>query len=258
MTTVVTGGASGIGAATVALLRSGGEDVITVDIRDADVIADLSTAQGREAAIAGVRERVGDSLDGLVCCAGVGPSVPSRLIAMVNYYGSVDLLDGLLPLLAAAPRSDETGRPAAVVIASNSASFAAGDDDTLSDSLLAGDPDAAAAVAEGFHPAQAYGQSKRALTKAVRRRAGQWGEAGVRLNAVAPGAIETPLLEASRQDPEVGAAVDALPVPVGRHGRPEEMAAIVEILLGPKAAFVHGSVWFADGGTDALIQPDRF
>ncbi len=54
-TYVVTGAASGIGAATTALLREQGHRVITVDQRDADVVADLATPEGRAAAVAGVR-----------------------------------------------------------------------------------------------------------------------------------------------------------------------------------------------------------
>jgi len=72
----VTGSASGIGAATSARLRSHGQHVIGVDVRDADVIADLSNADGRAEAIAGVTALT-DSLDALVTCAGLGP-IPSR------------------------------------------------------------------------------------------------------------------------------------------------------------------------------------
>ena len=68
--------------------------------------------------------------------------------------------------------------------------------------------------------------------------------------------METPLLEASRQDPVIGGAVDSFPVPLGRNGRPDELAALVEFLIGPDARFICGSLIFADGGTDALLRAD--
>lgn len=251
MTACVTGSASGIGAATRRLLEAGGHQVVGVDIRDAEVVADLSTQDGRDAAVAGVTAALGGRpLDRLVCCAGLGPTVASRTIAAVNCFGVLDCLDGLLGAMAGGDA------PAAVVIASHSATFAAGDDDSLCDALLGDDREAALEIADGLHPAQAYGQSKRAVTRAVRRRVQQWGDAGVRLNAVAPGPVDTPLLAAVEKT-ELGAAAAALPIPLGRHASPEEIAATVGFLLGPDASIVHGSILFADGGTDAVILPDR-
>ena len=61
-----------------------------------------------------------------------------------------------------------------------------------------------------------------------------------------------------RADPETGPLLDMLPIPVGRPGRPEEIAALVEFLLGPDAGFFCGSVVFADGGTDAAVRADDY
>ncbi|MBX7160480.1 MAG: SDR family oxidoreductase [Acidimicrobiia bacterium] len=251
MTACVTGSASGIGAATRRMLEDDGHDVIGVDLRDAEVEADLSTQEGRDSAVAAVVAALGERpLDRLVCCAGLGPTVPPRLIAAVNCFGVVDVLDGLLAAMR------DGGTPAAVVIASNSATFAAGDDDSLCDALLGDDRAAALDLAETLPAAQVYGQSKRAVTRAVRRRAQQWGEAGVRLNAVAPGPVDTPLLAAVEAS-ELGAAAAALPIPLGRHASAAEIAGVVGFLLGPASAIVHGSVVFADGGIDAMVLPDR-
>ena len=92
----------------------------------------------------------------------------------------------------------------------------------------------------------------------LRRRAPAWGEAGLRLNGIAPGATETPLLEGTREHPVFGRGFASLPIPLGRPARPEEIAAVVAFLLGPEASYVHGSIWYADGGNDAAMFPERF
>ena len=69
----MTGGATGIGAELKSQLLAAGHEVISVDIKEGDVIADLSTAEGRQAAVDGVRERAPDGLDGFIPCAGLPP-----------------------------------------------------------------------------------------------------------------------------------------------------------------------------------------
>ncbi|MDP3894063.1 MAG: reductase, partial [Nocardioides sp.] len=95
-TYVVSGAASGIGAATASHLRDGGHRVITVDLHDADVCADLSSAAGRAEAVAGVQDltRV---VHGVVPCAGVAglTGVDPQLVVSVNYFGAVALVTGL-------------------------------------------------------------------------------------------------------------------------------------------------------------------
>ena len=94
--TAITGSASGIGAAVSAAMRAAGHQVIGIDRSNAEVIADLSTAQGRDAAIGQVLELSGGVLDGLICCAGVGVTAPNcGLVLAVNYFGVSQLLDGL-------------------------------------------------------------------------------------------------------------------------------------------------------------------
>ena len=68
----MTGGATGIGAAIKQRLRGAGHTVIVVDVKDADVIADLGTRAGRDSAIEGIRARANGGLDGFVACAGLG------------------------------------------------------------------------------------------------------------------------------------------------------------------------------------------
>jgi NAD(P)-dependent dehydrogenase (short-subunit alcohol dehydrogenase family) len=92
----------------------------------------------------------------------------------------------------------------------------------------------------------------------VRRRACKWGDARIRLNGVAPGPVRTPLLQGALDDPETGDAVRNLNVPIGRWGEPDEVAALVAFLLGPEARWIHGSIYYIDGGNDAAIRPDRY
>jgi len=104
-----------MGAAVRQRLLVAGIQVLGIDLRDADIHADLSMTQGREAAIAGALSRAGGRVDQLICCAGVGPHVaPATLVASVNYSGVVTLLDGLFEAL-------RQGRaPCAAVVSSNS------------------------------------------------------------------------------------------------------------------------------------------
>ncbi len=250
----VTGAASGIGAAIRARCERDGARVIGVDVRDAEIIADLATPAGRAAAVAAIEAAAAGRLDGLVACAGIGPHVPdAAAIVAVNYFGAQVLLAGLRGPLAAAPR------PAAVAIASNALSVP-NDDAALVDACLAGDEAAARALTVTMASQQVYAGSKRALTRWLRRAApaAEWAGAGIRLNAVAPGAVLTPLLQGGLDHPIFGPAIRGFPVPTGGPGAPDDIAAAVVFLLGPAARFACGSVLFVDGGTDALLRPDLY
>lgn len=253
-TAVLTGSASGMGAANRARLEREGWRVIGVDVGDAEVVADLSTREGRAAAVTAVAELADGSIEAVVTWAGLSGLTgrAASLVAAVNYFGTVDVLEGLRPLLAA-------GRdPAAVVISSNSTTIQPGVPLELVEALLAGDEPAALEVADRGDSFAAYPASKLAVARWCRRRAtgDDWAGAGITLNAVLPGAVETPLLDASRHDATVGAFVDALPIPSGAPGSPEDLAGVVSFLLGPDARFMVGSLLTVDGGSDALMRPD--
>ncbi|HVN86713.1 MAG TPA: SDR family oxidoreductase [Candidatus Binatia bacterium] len=250
----ITGSASGIGAATRARLEEAGNDVIGVDLANAEVVANLATPAGRAAAIAGVLRVSSGSLDGLVVCAGVGPQVENcSLIVSVNYFGAHTLLAGLREALAAATPA------AAVAVSSNSATLP-GAETPMVAACLAGNETDARALAATLDSARVYGGSKLALARWVRRMAPtpEWAGAGIRLNAVAPGAVSTPLLQGGLDHPVFGPAIRNFPIPTGGFGDPDDIAAAIVFLLSDEASFCCGSVLFVDGGTDALLRPDTF
>jgi len=250
----VTGSASGIGAAIAARCRRDGHRVIGIDLDAAEVRADLATAAGRSAAIVATERACGGALDGVVACAGVGPHVADQaLIVSLNYFGAQQLLEGLRPALARA------AQPSAVAISSNASTLGNADSPLVAACLSGDEADARrlASVQEGH---SIYGGSKLALARWVRRQAPrpEWAGAGIRLNAVAPGAVRTPLLEAGLEDARYGPAIRAFPIPTGGFGTADDVAAAVAFLLGPEARYCCGSVLFVDGGTDALLRPDQY
>jgi NAD(P)-dependent dehydrogenase (short-subunit alcohol dehydrogenase family) len=247
-TACVTGVASGIGAATKARLEADGCRVIGVDLRDADVIADLSTPSGRAAAAADVLERCGGVLDVLVPCAGVGGMASPELTVRLNYFGTMALTNSLRPALA-------KGSGASVVmISSNSTTMTPGLAATDAQVYLDGDEEATVAhfARAGW---MAYPAGKLAIAYWVRESAASWIADGIHLNAVAPGVIDTGMTRPLLDMPGVKDALESIPIPLGRWGRADEVAAVIGFLASPAAAMIVGQVVFADGGTDALLQP---
>ncbi len=259
--TVVTGSASGIGAATRIRFEKEGDKVIGIDIKDAEIIADLSTKAGRESAIASVKRYCEGSIDRFVACAGLATYVrPISLIPSVNYFGAIELLDGLFELL-------KQGRdPAAVLILSNAALWMPPDESPYVNALLNHDESKAWRILREFEEAdgillavgQAYAGSKFALGIALRHRALKWGKLGVRLNGLAPGNIDTPMWHRVLEDPMIGDSARSIEIPLNRLGKPEEIAAAVYFLCSPEASFVHGSIVVVDGGIDANVRPDSY
>jgi NAD(P)-dependent dehydrogenase (short-subunit alcohol dehydrogenase family) len=255
-TYAVTGSASGMGGAVVAKLRSTGHTVIGVDINDAEIVADLSTPGGRRGAAADVLAACSGVLDGAVLAAGLGPTKGAeRLITEVNYFGVVDLLAAWRPALAAAERAK------VVAFASNSTTTVPAVPRRAIRALLAGDAERALRAYRFFgplSPPMAYAASKIAVSRWVRRHAvtPEWAGAGIRLNALAPGAIMTPMLEQQLATPAEAKHVRQFPVPIGGFGDPGQLADWVVFMLSDSADFLCGSVVFVDGGSDAYFRAD--
>lgn len=242
-TYVVSGAGSGIGLATAQLLGIRGHRVIGIDLRGADIVADLATVVGRSVAIEQVNALSGGLVNALVLAAGSSARVPATV--SVNFFGAVDLLMTLRPLLACA------AEPRAVVVSSEAALMQT--DEVLIDACLRGDEEGARSRAAGMD-VQVYTSSKAALIRWCRRQSvtPEWAGAGILLNVVAPGIVDTPMMQATLQDPERTKAITAqLPVPLGRVGRPLDVAQLLAFLASAENSLMLGQVLYVDSGSEA-------
>lgn len=254
-TYVVTGASSGIGAATAELIRERGFRVISVDLRDADVNADLSTVDGRQRAITQTLELVDGHVDAVIAAAGL--SAPSALSVSVNYFGVTEFVEGLLPSLAQseAPR---------VAVVSSMASIQDNSEE-LVEALLAGDETSAIAIGTDLATAGPrtgylnYPSSKRALSRWVRRECitEPWAGAGIPLNAVAPGTVITNMTRELLSTAEGKAMVDAnVPMPLNYHSEAVVIAKLLLWLTSVENTHVTGQTIYCDGGAEATLRGD--
>ncbi len=249
----MTGGATGIGAALKEQLREQGDTVIVADIKEGDVIADLSTEEGRLAAVDGIRALAPDGLDGFIPCAGLGPHFGVHsTVAKVNYFAVIATIEGLRDLV-------EKRKGSILLVSSNSAPMIAADDPFVQ-LCLAGDEAAACEYVDSKDGHTAYAGSKRGVTVWMRQNVKDYAANGVRMNAVAPGITVTPLTEAGLKDEAYGQSMKdfAAMTPVGGSAQPGQIANGMRFLLSAEASFICGAVLFVDGGTDALMRPKEF
>ena len=218
---LVTGGASGIGAATCRVLAGEGWDVVAADITSADGIVGLDVSD--EAAWDQVLDRAGP-LAGLVNCAGIRTrgSIVETSLADFERHLQVNVIGTWLGIRGFLRRHQPDEAGAIVNVSSVNAEIAV--------------PDQAHYVA-----------SKGAVSALTRAAAVEATPLGVRVNAVAPGPVRTPMTAERLGDPEQAAWLDAR-VPMGRVAEPAEIAEVISFLLSDKSSYITGEVLFTDGG----------
>jgi 3-oxoacyl-[acyl-carrier protein] reductase len=221
---LVTGAASGIGRAVAVSLRAAGAAVLGLDLApgagDIDMLGcDVSDERSVQDAVAEAAARLG-GIDILVNCAGIELDAPlAELdIADLDRMYAVNLRGPVLVTRAALPHIPEGGR--IINFASELAYL-------------------------GRAGASAYCATKGAILSLTRSWAREFGPR-IRVNAIAPGPIDTPLLHFDSMTPELRALETSNPL--GRIGRPEEVAAAVLFLAGPAAGFITGQCIGVDGG----------
>jgi NAD(P)-dependent dehydrogenase (short-subunit alcohol dehydrogenase family) len=240
-TVVVTGGASGIGAATAARFREHGHRVVVVDQVAADVVCDLADPVAIRRAV----EQLPGQVDVLCNVAGVSGSSPADLVLAVNFFGLRELTEQLRPRLAAGG--------AVVSVASTAAWYWRDHLDQIRALIDASDLGAwRTAHGDDIDGPSAYVLAKEAVVVWSILAAQRW-QGQVRVNTVSPGAVDTPLLPAFYESMGAKELAPLREIAGGRDARPDEIAAAVAFLAGPEASWVNATDLVVDNGAEAIL-----
>jgi NAD(P)-dependent dehydrogenase (short-subunit alcohol dehydrogenase family) len=238
---VLTGAASGIGAATAQLFSAEGATVVGVDLAESEfadesVVADVTDEDAIRDLYAGVRDRHG-TIDVLFNNAGISPdddtSVLETSLEAWQRVQDVNLKSVFLCCKHGIPHLLATGGGSVI----NTASFVA--------------------VMGAATSQISYTASKGGVLALSRELGVQFARQGVRVNALCPGPVNTPLLqELFAKDPEK-AARRLVHLPMGRFAEPREIASAVLFLASDDSTYVNASTFLVDGGlAGAYVTPD--
>ncbi|MFZ2174891.1 MAG: coniferyl-alcohol dehydrogenase [Rhodococcus sp. (in: high G+C Gram-positive bacteria)] len=244
---LVTGAASGIGDATARQLVNAGVSVVSLDRNtptapvDQHITVDLSDPDSIDAALA----QLDGTFDGLLSIAGVPGTAPADVVFAVNALGMRHVVESSLGLL---------NPGAAVVVVSSTAGYNWADRLETIKELLATDTFAEGADWFTANPQEgnAYNFSKEVATVYVMTMGIALHEMGLRINAVLPGPVQTPILEDFRKSMGED-TIDGVETLLGRHATPDDIASVILFLASPEAGWVNGHALVVDGGLSGTV-----